>query len=629
MTIIWIISSIDCSEWDKSNHFGIENDAQKNTEFIQHDIGPLTHMELGMDKRLRRQSAFDRGYDEFLRNYYNDEDIKRRGRYKVRESEESASDERSEPSNEDDDGDDRESESNESEENRKKYKPKPQKTNSKRPSKKPEKKSKQCKTEKRGNMLCNICYNPINDEKAESCSYNSDPKGRNYAYSEDTTYRNRDKNPESLEENSESDDEKEESTEENEKDVKKNQPPKLNAAKPPMNHKQPPPRFYPPFNGPRRYPNQNYGPQLFLPQAFQPLSVPSGGPRRPIRIHINNPAPPPPVAIIRYRTAESPFGSQHIRLITYPGNPPPQQYPPQYRSNRPAPYSNRRPASEEQRPPRDTKGAHSESFPSNVTKDQPYDNLRMPFSHSANREYASYTNKDSSKCKKSIENGKVCFECYVKGERRRECMFANINSPDNFYKSYSTSKKYSTNHPYAFDMPEPFVSKHIQYNTKSHSNKNKDYNAEPIDGFGGFSGFDASDERFGDLKLAKYEKLPNASNVWDFNHNNKQVRPQSQPLHSLSGEIIYGKPRPGPDPMALFFQMDPTIFNNIMGNVDDDENSNSKANNLTTSKTTNKDIKKSETKDSSKQSNKEINKATSKETNKVNNKKTSNRKSKK
>ncbi|XP_055297053.1 uncharacterized protein LOC129565830 isoform X4 [Sitodiplosis mosellana] len=578
LVLTWIISTVECDAVDRTKRDFQNEVSNNNAEFFRDDVSPITHMELGEEKRTRRNSEFDRGYDEFLRNYYNDNGVDRRGqKYQVNESDEGDSADSSSTSDEDD-GDDDESESAESEEHRKKYKPKAngKNKNKKDEQKAPKKKSKHCKTVKRGNMLCSVCYNPKNDEKAESCSYNSDPseKNKNYEYSEDTSYSTRDKKPEEFDGNNEND-------ESDENEGKKKRPP---VNKYPAQHHRPqsqhesryqPPPPPPPSFAPRPHQNQNYGPQTFLPQNFQPISVLPTGNGRPIRIQIKSVPPQgPPFSLIRYRTVETPFGNQHIRLITYP-NGPPSSYPPQnYHQNRPQPpssqyYNNRRPvsAAQEFRPPRDINGAHSESLLSNVTKEHQFEYLPNHSHNGGNREYAAFMKKDWSRCRKTMENNQVCFECYVEGERRKECMFANVKRPGNFYKSYSTSKKFNTNHPYAFDLPVPSVSKHskhIEQNSNTHSgkrNKNKDYSVEQ---FGGDSN---SDERFSaDLKLAKYEEQPNNSNDWNVDQNGKQERPQAQPLHSSVADIVYGKARPGPEPLAIFFQTDPTIFDTIDSN---------------------------------------------------------------
>ncbi|XP_031628381.1 uncharacterized protein LOC116344111 [Contarinia nasturtii] len=610
LTITWIIWTVECNAVDKSKR-SIQTDALDNVEFIGRDVSSITHMELEDDKRIRRDSDFERGYDEFLRNYHKDNGIERHGRYQVAESEENESvDSSADESDEDNDNDDDDGESESSEESRKKYKSKPQK-NGKTKTKKSEqnagkKKSKHCKTEKKGNMVCNICYDPKNDAKAESCSYNSDPKEKNYAYSEDTSYSNRDKDPESLEgaTNDDENDDREGSPR------KKRPPPPVKKYPTNHRHQQPQyqqqgPRFYgtPQPTHSNGYQNQNgyqnYGPQTFLPQAYQPISMRpiSGG--RPIRIRIKNGPPPPSlpppnVALIRYRTVEPPFGNQHIRLITYPSGPGSGYLPPPPSSPQQQQYynnnNNHRPvsAAQELRPPRDINrdinGAHSESLLSNVTKEHLFEYLpnHMVSGAAANPKYAAFISKDWSSCRKTVEMNQVCFECYVDGERRKECMFANVNRPDNFYKSYSTSKKFNTNHPYAYDLPIPSVSthtKHSQKKSKSHStqrNKNPDYSVEQFGGDDGGGGND--DDRFSDdLKSKTHEKRPNDSDGWDLNHNSKHERPQIRPIPTSVADIIYGTVKAGQEPLALFFKTDSTSFdtiNNLNNHTNIDSNAN-------------------------------------------------------
>lgn len=596
MTVTWIVWTVECNAVEQSKQ-SIQNDDHSNVEFIGRDVGLITHMELEDEKRIRRDSAFDRGYNEFLRNYHKDNGVERHGRYQVNESDENESAESSDESDEDDDNDDDddESESNESEESRKKYRSKPQKTGKNKKAEQNtgnKKKSKHCKTEKKLNMICNICYDPKNDRKEESCSYNSDPKEKNYAYSEDSSYSN--KNPESLEGGNNDDDDEREGP--RKKRPPQQQPP---VKKYPGNHRHQPqyqhnpqqaPRFYGPAHPPRANGYQNYGPQTFLPQSYQPISMRPPG--RPIRIRIKNgppppigpSGPPPNVALIRYRTVEPPFGSQHIRLITYPSgpgpapifspqNPPPNRLPPQpqqpqyYNNN-----NNNRPvaSAQELRPPRDINGAHSESLLSNVTKEHLFEYLPNHMDSTVNSKYEAFISKDWSRCIKTIELNQVCFECYVDGERRKECMFANVNRPDNFYKSYSTSKKFNTNHPYEYDMPVPSVSvhtKHSQQNSKSHStqrNKNKD-----VEQFGGHGHGDDGDDyssgydRFeNELKTKNHEKRPTDSDDWDSSYNDKPVRPQSR-LPTSVADIIYGTVKAGQEPLALFFKTDPTTFDSI------------------------------------------------------------------
>lgn len=54
------------------------------------------------------------------------------------------------------------------------------------------KKSKYCRVERRGNMFCNVCYNPKNGDSAESCSFRQDPHEKKYAFAKEKKYRNKD-----------------------------------------------------------------------------------------------------------------------------------------------------------------------------------------------------------------------------------------------------------------------------------------------------------------------------------------------------------------------------------------------------------------------------------------------------
>lgn len=532
---MWIISTIECNVVDQNKQV-IQNEELRNAEIIRFNTDPVTHMEIGEERRFPRHSAFDRGYEEFLRNYYNDNDIERRGKYRVHESEEIESDESSgsnsdEDGNDDDDDND-ESESVESEERitRLRSPPKNKPNNGKPQIKNPEpnanrKKSKHCKNVKRDNMLCNVCYNPRNDEKSESCSFSSDPKEDNYSYSEDSSKGYSSKSPESLEEEDEDSSEYDER-----KSQKKKKYPNG------YRHPQQSPRFYPPF---LQRPFANYGPQTFLPPSYQPISRP--GRRQPTRqSQIKN----APVAVVRYRTVETPFGSQRIRLISYPNRNQPAFPSQKYRKEK-SKYRHQD-FGQEIRPPRDINGAHSERLLSNVTKEQKEhltDDLPSHSNDEADRKYLgkykTFINKDWSKCKKLVDDKQICFECYVDGERRKECMFVNANKPSNFYESYSASKKSQTNQPYAFEYPTESEIKHsknfdkIQPDSiKSSENKNE-YSEH-------FNSEDNYNEHFEtNSKTPDKEKTI----IDSADKNNKQNPPQEQKIRSIS-DIIYGVAKP-------------------------------------------------------------------------------------
>lgn len=498
---MWIISTIECNVVDQN----------KQVEIIRYNIDPVTHMEIGEERRLPRNSAFERGYDEFLRNYHNDNGIERRGKYRVHESEENESGESSssysEEDGNDDDDDSDQSESVESEEKiprlRSNPKNKPNKIKNTEQNAN-RKKTKHCKNVKRDNMLCSVCYNPRNDEKSESCSFSSDPKEDNYSYSEDSSKGYSSKSPESLEEDENSD----EFDERRPQKKKKSQ----------NIYPQQSPRFYSPF---AQRPFQNYGPQTFLSQPFQPISRP--GKRHPIRQNqLKN--PPHNVAVVRYRTVETPFGNQRIRLISYPNRIQPT-FPSQKYRKESSKYRHQDFEGQEIRPPRDINGAHSERLLSNSTKEHLTDDLPSHSNDETDQEYLgkymTFMNKDWSKCKKLVDKKQICFECYVDGERRKECMFLNAHKPSSFYESYSASIKSHSNHPYAFEYPAASKMKYSKNldEIKPHSIKLSEKKSEYSEQF----------------------NFNNKNNSSD--KNNKQNLPQEQQIRSIS-DIIYGVAKP-------------------------------------------------------------------------------------
>lgn len=531
--LTWIITSIKCDAEATTQNVG-NIQTSHYAEFIRYDTDPVTHMEMTSEKRQRRTpSAFDRGYDEFLRNYNNDNDVDRKGRYRVKESEPSESNE-SDESNESE-SDER---SAESEEHTRKHfnKAKPNHTKSNRNQKdSPKKKTKHCKSEKRGNMLCNICYNPKNDEKSESCSFNSEPKEKNYAYSNDKRVDSKNKERESFEDDNESEnsgsdeasDENDETSDENSEEVEEKRKPPPSAPKHPVQPvRRPPPtgpygpRYFPPFQ--QRFVPQHRGPQVFPP--------PYRG--APIRIQVND--LPANIALIRYRTIGTPNGNQHIRIVTYPNGQSQTQF-----MNRPPP---------DLRPPRDVNGAQSQRLLSNISKEIEFLGGR-PLD-TTNHDLMAFMNKDWTNCKRSFEDGQICFECHTNGSRRKQCMYASQlkKRPENFYRSYSKTKNFEHNHPYAFELPTkstPHRSKHRKPPAKHNDDSNDDSNSETVDSI---------------EPAPVYENNDWDSN--DFNYNGKR-RPQAQPLRSAA-DIIYGAIKPGSEPLALFFNKDFARLNNTI-----------------------------------------------------------------
>lgn len=212
--------------------------------------------------------------------------------------------------------------------------------------------------------------------------------------------------------------------------------------------------------------------------------------------------------------------------------------------------------STEMRPPRDIDDAQSESLLSNVTKEHLFEYLPRHSNNEASRKYSTFMSKGGSKCRKSIENNKMCFECFVEGERRKECMYAS--KPKHHFESFSTSKKSSSKNPYAFEMPPATKSKyshsHYEYEPELRApkrNKNKTNDRKRSKN---------GDQIKFDVKAAvrvipNHEQMPHEAALLDFNPNNKQNQPQSQPPRVVP-DIIYGTMRSHAEPLALLYKSD-------------------------------------------------------------------------
>lgn len=523
---------------DASNKVA-HNGFDGNAEFIRYDmISPLTHMELADEEtRIRRapKSGFDIGYEEFLRNYHSDNirDTDKQ-KYKVHESNQDEVDDRSFKSDEDEDddddndsdGDDDEDDSgddddddgdddeddDESGENRKRYKPKSKSKSHKHKKKDDKKKSKNCKTVKRGNMVCNVCKNSKNDGKLESCSTSESPKSNNYEYSEDSSYKKLNKDPEGIDDG------------EGEKAIDDD----------PVKRPHPPPL--------PKYPtNRPYGPKYYPAPPPRPYRPPVYRQSRPIyRVQIKN--PPSDVTVLRLRTTDAPY--QRIRLVPLPSR-------------------------LEVRPPRDIHSSPSETSISNYTKDylfslpplipllrpsplppvrpSPVPPVRPTTAAPNDKSYAVFVRKDGAKCKKFFELSEVCIECYLKGERQKECMSSKKTRPENVYKSYSTSKKVHKDEPYEFEQPQPPVTEHSKHHSHSTETRLRHFNSKrpPFNG---------------------QVLVPGSLNGAGFGYYNPYGPPQSLPpllSHTLPqplplqppnyGNLMYGNVRPKPEPVALFY----------------------------------------------------------------------------
>lgn len=555
----WIISSTSYNAVDASNR-AIQSGLDSNAEFIRYDmISPLTHMEImnEYEPRIRRapKSGFERGYEDFLRNYHGSKirDSPKSEKYKVHESNQDDS-ERSFRSDEDeeeedgdgdeeeddgdrgdDDDDDNDDSDEESGEHRKRYKPKSQKKHKKHD----KKKSKNCKTVKRGNKVCSICKNSKNDGKLESCKVSENPKSANYEV--DSSYKNRD--PESIE----------------------------------VDQKPPGGQRPPPYGRP-------YGPKYYPPPPHRPYNARPQVYARPVRPVYRVSRPPPDVAVLRLRTPES---YQRVRLV---------------------PISSRL----EVRPPRDIHTSASEPAISNHTKDflfalppiaplppisalpplppipplptlvpilrQPNTSplppiaplipvLRQP-PHTSPRSspippisrpsltpdgkpFAVFVRNDGAKCIKFFELSDLCTECFLKGERKKECISSKINKPETSFKSYSTSTKIHIDQPYKFEKPIPLVSEHSKHSFESDSQHFND--RQPV--------FNGRSLAHGNINTANIG-YQNAPPLPPPPQSIQPFLPTKLPHQSSNiGDIIYGKIKPGSEPGAIFYHSGETHGN--------------------------------------------------------------------
>lgn len=400
----------------QENRSNLKNHKPSNVVEYDLNINPITHLEMikqtiELDKRVRRnpqRSSFDRGYDEFLRNYRKDGPSDTGGNYKVKER--SAEEQQSESNendddedNSNDDDDDASDEKSSSSKKKKSYKKHDDDYDRIKHESDKTRKGKHCKSEYRGNQLCNICYNPKNDQKSESCKQSSGPvKDKNYAYSNEKKYSHK-----------ESDDDRESFEETHEFTTKR-------------------PQLY---NPPRPYPNR------------YPVRSPSGTP-----IYRRIPRPNS-YSIIRYRTnVPIPRQAQRIRIITIPGPPPPHATPlpaahyikQSQLNQRPFPFT-----APENRPQRESdynRRPYSEQLksPANESKKLSDDIELLPknYDKKDDGEFAEFVADDWSDCKQYTEGELLCFECDQNGARNKECMFASKKKPGETRQAYAKSNAY-------------------------------------------------------------------------------------------------------------------------------------------------------------------------------------------
>lgn len=515
--------------------------------------------QIGIETSHRRtpRDAFERGYQEFLKNYYDDHSTPRRSYYYYQDSNENDSNENS--GHGDSYGSSSEEHKRKNVDKTKNYRNNKgrNKYNSARqhrddPKKSHKKKSKHCKSEKRGNMMCSVCYDPKGDEKSESCSFNKDTK---YSTKNNDNTSGEDSRSGSYEDSSSSS-----SNENNDSSSGEDEQNNLRKKPNPIGpyQQQNPVQYNPRYNSYRPLPPfvpRNVGPQVF-PPAYNPYP----------RYDLNN--LPPNYALVRY----NPYGQRTFRLVT-PPNPVKLQVAPQNNNNnnnRLRSSPNRPIPLQEMRPPRDINGAHSESQLSNITREHrmSYEYpSRHPRNH-ASREYSDFVNRDWTSCKKSIENQQICFECHVDGGMKKECMYSTATKPENYFKSYSKTHTYRNKyHPYEFETPDPIVSnqaKRKQKNNNAKINNNNNDNSNENDSVY-YPHFSSLDSNHTDIIGDKQLHL----NILDFNNNQ---RPQAQPLRSAT-DIIYGIRKPGAEPLALFFKMDHRLFDH---NTDRNNDNNKK-----------------------------------------------------
>lgn len=372
------------------------------------------------DPRSDEYDSYEKGYQEFLRNYHKDGD---HDNYKVNEEQQEEDDEEDigRSDDEDDDEDDdsgnssdennsssQETEDSESEEKyhkpKKSIKAKGKKSKDdgsdeeydriKQESNK-KKKSKHCRTEKRSNgMVCNVCHNPKNDENSEQCSYSSDPPDKKYAYSKGKKFNSKD-----------NDNSKEDYKPQRELTTRRPQSYRYRQNYP-ASRSQPHYRKYP-----------------------QPI-VQYGTPRYQI-----------------YRTIPAMILRPQQQTHYYPRIQQPKKYPRRYTQ-----------MGQESRLYRNVVG-YDYGRPRNAAiKKVRSDNRRVKGKKTLKNEYVSgrasdenvdkkfadFITKDWSNCERSFENGLICYECDDKKGSHKECMFVSENKPNESHSGYSKVYKYAS-----------------------------------------------------------------------------------------------------------------------------------------------------------------------------------------
>lgn len=420
------------------------------------DIDPITHLEMikhtiEMAKRVRRNpknKSFDRGYDEFLRNYRQDGDGGGNGgggtvvhnSYKVKDSEEQSESE--ETDDDEDDEDDEDEESSDEKKSRSKKIGKKYKSDYDRiaaESGKNKKGSKYCKYESRGNMICQVCNNPKNDEKSESCKLKTDPKDKKFAYSNEKKYSHK-----------ENDNSRESFEDGHEYTTKR------------------PTQLY----GPRPYNNR------YPVHGVKPV--------QPTYRRVQRP-PPNSYSVIRYRLPLP--RPQRIRIITLPGPAPVTPLPSAYKRAYPFTLDNRPPRDIgwlQNRQPysqpltaslNDSKLQDIELLPDPELRSDP-EQLNRNSDGELNGELTGeYVSQDWSECRQYTQGELLCFECNEKqGTTSKECMFATKQKPEEHRQFYAKSNAFD----YEEVNREPLRSPSSRRQAKIHPAWQTSYNPRPV-----------------------------------------------------------------------------------------------------------------------------------------------------
>lgn len=391
--------------------FDKSNDGKHYAEFIRFDddvpvsvtpafdylkVDPLLNPPQKRNPRGYRDESFDDGYEEFLKNYSKDGDHDADS-YKVNEEQQEEDDDGEEDGDDEDiarsDDDDEENSSNggsndSNEDNDESdsdefYKPKKSKKSKKKKNKvdgSDGKNANHCKTEKRGNLTCNICRNPGTDEKSENCSFH--PKDKKYAYSRGHNN---------------------------------------NKPHDPEQHRELTTRT------PQLYYNRNNPGQLYYLRRKPSY--------RPSRYQVLRPVPPPVMMMIRSQMRTYPQKP--------PVNPYPRRYTQvgqesrlykdvvSYEVNYPKNSSTKRPKTNQRR----VKGKK-------VTRPQTKTTYNSASDENVDRKLADFVSKDWSNCERSFEGDQICYDCDDGDGSHRECMYASGSKP-NGSSGYSRTYKYA------------------------------------------------------------------------------------------------------------------------------------------------------------------------------------------